>query len=231
MSASIDENGSAIFVYGGVMIPAICLLLRDWYHSSNRLSKVTAIALGTSSAFMSALFPVSGFPLATLGATGMLVAKPVVKDNSDDFSSKYSSSGWLVGSVFKIAAVAQCAVTLLDGALRNAVIDTFKNGVLMQSENPGMCSMYTRLGSSGLKWIGMHSLLTASQFWVMGSLVQDWALRKNKLRPSSAYINFGANGVMSLFCLASGYWGGLAPALSMLVYERKDSSSKSIKKE
>merc|ERR1712146_370950 len=82
-------------------------------------------------------------------------------------------------------------------------------------------------GHKCLKWIGMHSFLTASQFWCIGSLVQDWALRANKVRKSTAYINFGANLTMSFFCVASGYWGGLAPALSMLVYERKDSSSSS----
>jgi len=247
-SKSLDENGSALFVFGGIVIPVISLLLRDWWHSSDRLSKTAAIALASGSACMSALFPWSGFPLATLGAAGMLVAKPVQvdatnkpgpvvvkKEEEDDYSSRrwyssscWCSSGWLLGCVFQVAGVAQCAVTLMDDALRGALVETFANGLFLQSENPGMCSMYTQLGTSGLKWIGMHSLLTASQFWCIGSLLQDWALRANKLRKSTAYINFGANLTMSFFCVASGYWGGLAPALSMLVYERrKDSSSSS----
>merc|ERR1711959_32233 len=162
----------------------------------------------------------------------MLVAKPspvavANEEEEDDDSSRWCCSGWMLRCVFQVAGVAQCAVTLMDDALRGALLETFTNGLFLQSENPGMCSMYTRLGTSGLKWIGMHSLLTASQFWCIGSLVQDWALRSKKLRKSTAYINFGANLTMSFFCLASGYWGGLAPALSMLVYERKDSSSSS----
>merc|ERR1711907_424183 len=135
-SSSLDENGSALFVFGGIVIPVISLLLRDWWHSSDRLSKTTAIVLAAGSACMSALFPWSGFPLATLGAAGMLVARPgpvavAKEEEEEDYSSRWCSSGWLLGCVFQVAGIAQCAVTLMDDALRGALVDTFKNGLVL----------------------------------------------------------------------------------------------------
>merc|ERR1712224_1000397 len=123
--------------------------------------------------------------MGTLGAAGMLVAKPapvaatnksgpvVAREEEQDYSSRWCSSGWLLGCVFQVAGVMQCAVTLMDDALRGALVETFKNGLILQSENPGMCSMYTRLGTSGLKWIGMHSLLTYLSF---GSLDHSYKI-------------------------------------------------------
>ena len=203
--------GAASFLYYGVQLITASAVVGNWATRSTSLSPVAASLLLTSSASVGLMW--SSAPLVAVPyfmgipvAAGMLAA------------TTRGTAGWWVGLGAKLVAAVQVAVAIAtSGPVREGLAAILARGFVGSSEVHGLADTFVGAGGrgAGVAWGAAHYVFHALMWWRLGSHIQDWHARTEKLCSDAGCVDLVANVGMWAICPSSGYAGSVGASMEL----------------
>lgn len=188
------------WLYVSVQGPVMWSIVGAWACRSPTLGLVAPGVAAAGGLAMCLFAPRSGYFFDVLFGLAMLRARPV-----EEGKPFYTSSGWWLGVAHKGVSLAHCLFALTQPSMTEATRALFAKGFISASELHGVAASFTGKGHVGPVFGIVHFFNIGLSWWVTGSHLQDWALRADRLRTSSAALSF--LGWLALSCVmpSSGY--------------------------